>query len=765
MLIRQRRLWRRIGVRDTLLRLSIALAALVAVASLPLTAGAQSRVGAAPTAQRPLEIALVSAAQTLVPGDSAPFAIRLRPNPGWHTYWRYSGDVGSAPSVEWHLPAGFTATPLRWPTPEFISAPPLASYGYEREVRLPTTVRVPRTARVGSRVSLAATVSWVACKVECMAGDADVALVLPIAAVSKVDSLELRELAAEEARTPIAHSDWMFSAVADSAALTLSVRPPRRMRLPRSARYRFFVDSASVLDNAAPADVRAVPGVEDGVELRLRRSAYSTSLPTRLSGVLVVNVITAEPNSAGHIDTASTFAVDVSVPISSTREATAVLGQEIVTGSWRGLLVAALLALLGGTLLNLMPCVLPVLSIKAFGLVDAAAHDTRGARRNVLLFAAGVFASIWMLLGLLLVLRAAGTEVGWGYQLQSPQTVGIIALIVFAAALNMMGVFAFTAIGGSLGVASSRRSPALEAFLDGVLVTALATPCSAPFLATAIAYGITNGAGSAFVVFTALAFGLTWPVAAIALSPTMRRMVPRPGAWMITLRQFLSFPLLATVAWLAWVVGRQAGVDAMMMLLAALILVAFGLWIFGRFATVAASERTRRGAILTTLAVIVMALILVAGGSATSEQRTTTTDATLRRPDGAGLAWQEYSADTLRMLREQGRVVLLDFTADWCLTCKVNERVAFASDAVQTALREHNVALLRADWTTRSPAVTRALAAFGRNSIPLVALYPSDTTLGPTILPTLLTAGIVTRAVVTAATSPARPPVFDTQPH
>jgi thiol:disulfide interchange protein DsbD len=324
---------------------------------------------------------------------------------------------------------------------------------------------------------------------------------------------------------------------------------------------------------------------------------------------------------------------------------------------------------------------------------------------------------------------------------------------VFAAALNMAGVFELAPLGGTLSAAAGRTPPAAEAFLSGVLVTALATPCSAPFLAAAVAYGIAGGAATALVVFTALGIGLVWPLALVAALPRVRRWLPRPGAWMVTLRQALAFPLLATVVWLAWVLGRQAGIDAVTALLAALTLLAFGLWALGRFGTLVASSGRRRAARGFAIATGAGALALVfAGASSAAPRAAVAVDGMSPPSEAAGaLPWRPYSAATLETLRDSGRVVLLDFTADWCLTCKVNERVAFGSDAVRGSLRAHDVVLLRADWTTRDPAVTRALAAFGRNSVPFVVLYGRDRDAAPVVLPTLLTPKIVTRALDAAA--------------
>ncbi|HEY0152309.1 MAG TPA: thioredoxin family protein [Longimicrobium sp.] len=732
-----------------------ALAGVLAAGGTPAAAGAQpdpqrASAVARVTASRPVEVELRSAMRVIAPGETVAVAIRLRPEPGWHAYWRHAGDVGSPPSVAWRLPPGYTAAPLRWPAPELISSPPLASYGYEREVHLLGAVHVPSTARVGSRATLSGTITWVVCKVECIADDVDLALTLPVGAAPAADTAAARAFAAEDARVPVRRADWAFRSAVDSGAIVLRVRPPPGSDLLAGGdapRVQFFVDTAGVIDHAAPAAVR-VDG--DALELRLVRSSYASGTPTRLRGVLALAGRGGDEGLAVEVD-APVVGMAQLAPAGAGGPGTG--NAALDAGGWLALATAGLLALLGGTLLNLMPCVLPVLSIKALGIAEAAAHDGRTARRHALLFAAGVLVSMWALVGMLLALRAAGAEVGWGYQLQSPAMVGALALLVFAAALNMAGVFELAPVGGTLSAAAGRTPPPAEAFLSGVLVTALATPCSAPFLAAAVAYGVAGGAPSAVVVFTALGLGLVWPLALVAVAPRVRRWLPRPGAWMVTLRQALAFPLLATVVWLAWVLGRQTGTDAVAALLAALTLLAFGLWALGRFGTLVAPTGRRRAARGVALAAGAGAVALVmAGASSPPAPASVAVDATSPPGQGAGaLPWRPYSAAALEALRDSGRVVLVDFTADWCLTCKVNERVAFGSGAVRASLRAHDVALLRADWTTRDPSVSRALAAFGRNSVPFVVLYGRDRAAAPAVLPTLLTPGIVTRALDAAA--------------
>jgi thiol:disulfide interchange protein DsbD len=705
------------------------------------------------TEARPIEVELVSAARAVVPGETTWVAVRLKPNHGWHTYWRYAGDVGSAPSIAWDLPAGWKAGPFSWPAPHRISSPPLASYGYERELFLVAPIEVPRSARLGSTARIAGRVTWIVCAEECIADDVDLSIARPVGARTAVDWNVMNALVAERQRTPLPQDGWTTMAAVDSPDIILYARPPSDARPSWTAPVDFFVDSAGVIDHGAPVRARWIDSL---VELRIRRSEYANGVPDRVSGVVVFG--NADSIGAGD-NRAFEIVASVAPSLGAARRALGVGAVGSSSISMGALLTAAFFALLGGTLLNLMPCVLPVLSIKMFGIAQAAAHDARAARQHVALFAGGVLVSMWVLVGVLLALRAAGTQVGWGYQLQSPTVVGALALLIFAAGLNMAGVFDLVPVGGSLSAAASRAPRSVDAFMSGVLVTALATPCSAPFLAAAVAYAVTTGAAESFVVFTALGLGLIWPLAIVTAVPRLRAWLPKPGAWMVTLRQVLAFPLFATVVWLAWVLGRQAGVSALVALLAACTLLAFGLWALGRFGTIAESPGRRRLARVLAIASAAGAVALVwdagAPGASPEGVLQPASAASSGTTDGA-LAWRPYSAELLEAQRDSGRIVLLDFTADWCLTCKVNERVALASKAVRAALRAHDVALLRADWTTRDSVVTRALAAFERNSVPFVVIYPRARDAAPIILPTLLTSGIVTGALERAAASPSR---------
>jgi thiol:disulfide interchange protein/DsbC/DsbD-like thiol-disulfide interchange protein len=690
--------------------------------------------------ERPVEVELVSAGRTVVPGETTWIAVRLKPSLGWHTYWRYAGDVGSAPSVEWNLPSGWKAGSFIWPQPHKIPSPPLASYGYERELFLATPIEVPQSARVGSTARIAARVTWVVCAEECIADDVDLSIARPVAASTVIDSTVMNALVAEQQRAPLPQGEWTARASVDSSDVILFARPPSGLLASSALPTDFFIDSAGVIDHAAPVRARWTDSL---IEMRIKRSDYANGVPGRVKGVVVFG-------KTDSIGTGDNRAFEIVAPVDSSIGAARVaLGASAVDSSSISLaavLTAALFGLLGGTLLNLMPCVLPVLSIKLFGLAEMASQSGRAARRHAVLFGAGVMLSMWALVGMLLALRAAGNEIGWGYQLQSPVVVSLLSLVMLAAALNMAGVFTIGPLGGRLLPVADRQSGPVQEVMNGALVVVLATPCSAPFMSSAAGYALTHGAVPSFTVFTAIALGLVWPVVLIALAPSLRRLVPKPGPWMLTLRQFLVFPLLGTAAWLAWVVGRQAGVDVMGVLLATMTIVSLALWLYGRLAYSQRAAVRQAGILLASTALVsAVGFAVVAASNANPIGTSATTVAS--GGTTSSLAWQPFTDSTLRTARRSGAPVMLDVTADWCLTCKVNERVAFASDRVRASLDSGNVQLLRADWTSRSPAITRLINGFGRSGVPVVVLYPPGEQSEPVLLPTLLTPGIVIQAL------------------
>jgi thiol:disulfide interchange protein DsbD len=578
--------------------------------------------GAAPVRTPQVEAELIAERDKWVPGEPITVALRLAMIPGWHTYWRNPGDSGEPTRIEWHLPAGFAAGEIEWPVPQRIPVGPLMNFGYEGEVLLLTRVTAPADLPVGKPVTLRAKASWLVCEVSCIPEDAELSITLPVARRASPDARWGKPIAAARALLPVpAPEGWSFGARSEEGGASLAIAPPGGVDLKEA----FFLPyEEGKIEPAAP---QRLAREGDGYRLALRAAAQPVGPFERVSGVLV------SPQGP---------ALAVDVPIAA-------------RFADLGLAVALALAFAGGLILNLMPCVLPVLSIKALGFAGAGG----GSRlREGLLYSAGVLASFWLLAALLAALRAGGAQLGWGFQLQSPVVVALLAALFLVLALNLSGVFEFR-----LSVADR---PSGE-FLSGVLAVVIASPCTAPFMGVALGYAVLESGWRAFLVFTALGAGMALPYAVLAWFPGWRRLLPRPGAWMPRLKRWLAVPLYATVIWLGWVFAQQVGPAA------------------------------------------------------------TAHDA----------SWEPYSAERVASLAAAGKPLFVDFTAAWCVTCQVNERVVLAREDVLAAFRARGVALLRADWTRRDPEIARALAELGRSGVPAYVLYKPGRP--PLLLPELLT--------------------------
>ncbi|KPK81705.1 MAG: hypothetical protein AMS25_05275 [Gemmatimonas sp. SM23_52] len=669
---------------------------------------------------------LVSEVASIRPGKPFSVGLRLAMEEGWHSYWRNAGDSGIPTSLEWELPDGFEAGEIQWPYPSRIARPPLVSYGYEREVLLLVEIRPPPDLVIGTTVTLAARADWLICEEPCYPATADVAVELPVRdAPPEPDRRWADAFAAARARLPVAPQGWSIAARHISSGYVLEVSPPsgRVVFLPENP---FFAGAGGLIDHAAPQPV-ARSG--DGFRIRLAASDFALRPAQRLEGVLLARA----PEAEGPY-TALAIALEV-IPgeAGETPVAAASPGsREPLT-----LFLALAFALLGGLLLNLMPCVLPVLSIKVLGFVEQGGTDPVGARLHGAAYGLGVLICFWMLAGALLLLQAAGHQLGWGFQLQSPLFVAFMALLFFALGLLFLGVVevgvSLTRLGAVGGGAGYRNS-----LLTGVLAVVVATPCTAPFMGAALGFALARPALHGLAVFTALGIGMALPYVALSASPALLRRLPRPGAWMESLKQVLAFPLFATVVWLLWVFGHQTGVDGASLLLLALTFLGLAAWILGRW-----SAPSRTGTARAVARAAATLILLLVGALAWAGSRMVSDEPAVR----LGSEWQPFSPARVEELRSEGRPVFVDFTAAWCLTCQVNERVALADAAVQDAFRERDVALLKADWTKRDPQITEALRSFGRSGVPLYVLYSADPGVPPRILPELLSAGTVLEAL------------------
>jgi thiol:disulfide interchange protein DsbD len=656
---------------------------------------------------------LVAERDGIEPGQPLWIGLHLKMAPTWHTYWRNPGDAGLPTRIRWRLPEGFTAGEIQWPRPDTFAAPPLMSYGYAHEVLLLSEVRAPAALAPGE-VRLGARIDWLECQEACLPGKGEVELKLPVATGPAAPLPGWKKAFAQaRASLPRAATELRADAFTHEKGLTLAVRG---LTVPREA--YFFPAKGDVLQHAAAQPLAATAR---GFRLDLTR-APNTQVPTHLDGVLVAD--------------GQAFAVTAPIQPGAPPPASA----SSSPGAGAGLAVALASAFLGGLILNLMPCVLPVLSLKVMGFVRHGAESRRGPVRHALAFAAGVLVFFWLLAGALLALRAGGQQIGWGFQLQSSGFVAVSSGVFLLVALNLFGVFE---VGQSLTAAGNLepRSPGLgSSFGSGALATVVATPCTAPFMGSALGFTLGQPGWATLVVFTSLGLGMAAPYVVLASSPRLLRALPRPGRWMETLKQSMGFPMLATVVFLAWVLGRQAGVDALTMLLGGLLLIAAGAWVYGRGALPDAPPRRRRASALAAGALVVVGFTLGLTQAQAAPSPTPTAAPTV----GDRQTWSE---ERLAELRAAGTPVLVDFTADWCLTCQVNERVALSHPSVRERFGREGLVVLRADWTRRDERITRALLAHGRQGVPLYVLYGRDGADAPYLLPEVLTSGVVLRAL------------------
>lgn len=635
---------------------------------------------------------LIAAVDAIVPGESFWVALRLDIRDGWHTYWRNPGDSGEPTAIDWTLPEGFSAGDIVWQAPHRVAMGPLVNYGYEGEVLHLVEITVPASA--AQSATLEANAYWLVCEEICIPEEARLDLTLPVAAAGTTPPPSEHAATIAKARGGLpGESPWQGTYRLDGGALTLTLDGPP-VDAAGAADFWFMPAAYGVIDHAAPQTVRAG---EDGLTISIPRSAYAAeAVSGPIDGILAMEEHLPEGplGRAFRLTAAPAPAPPSPAPSIS--------------------LVQALgLALLGGIVLNLMPCVLPILFMKGLGLVRHAHAPATTIRLQGLSFTAGVLASFGILAGGLIALQAGGARIGWGFQLQSPIFVALLAYLMFAVGLVLSGV---VSIGGRLaGVGSdlAQRPGQAGAFFTGALATIVATPCTAPFMAAALGFALTQPWYGALLVFEALGLGLALPYLALSFSPALLRFLPKPGPWMERLKQFLAFPMYATAAWLVWVLSRQIGADAVIVASAGMILIALAAWLLG---TTAGSRRCYRVAGGTTsvmLALIAFALP-VAGVSTVGARPAAEADG----------PWEPYSAERLDDLRAEGRAVFVNMTADWCITCKVNERVALSSDAVADAFARHDVAYLKGDWTNRDAAITSVLETFGRQGVPLYVLYP-----------------------------------------
>jgi len=674
---------------------------LVAILAMP--------VHAAPVRDGAVEAELVSEVKSIQPGASFWVALRLKMDPHWHTYWVNAGDSGLGTKLKWTLPEGFEAGPIVWPTPSRIEEPPLVSYGYIDEIYLLVEIKAPAGLVPGATVDLSAKATWLMCKDQCVPGKANFKLALPVdAAAPAANDSAQKIFETARARLPIQNSPWKFDVSTSGNTVVLRAVPPAGVQ-PASDKVYFFPQDQDAIEYAAAQSWKKDG---DAYLLTMQRSNAATSTLTALRGV-----VTGLDNTTG-------IEVDVPVAAASETASPAPTPAASTLTLWSGLL----LMFLGGMILNLMPCVFPVLSLKIVGFVEQAREGHGHATKHAAAFTAGVMVSMWILAAVLLSLRGQGSQVGWAFQMSDPRFVLGLIFLFLILGLNMFGVFemglALTSVGGSLHA----RKGLAGSFFSGLLTTVAGAPCAGPFLGTAIGFALSQSTAVALLAFTAMGLGTAAPYAILSSFPGLLKFIPKPGAWMETMKQLMGFPMLATAAWFAGTFAKlNGGIDALIQLLFGCVLVGIGAWVFGKWGALHRSNTSR------WIARIVAFLLIIQG-----------TRTALRKSE---IEFQSWSPKAVAELVSQGKPVFVDFTADWCAICQVNKRVAIENKDVAAKFRDLGVTVLMADWTDQNDEVAQGLKEFNRAAVPLYVLYTGDPATPPVILPQALTPGIVIEAL------------------
>jgi thiol:disulfide interchange protein/DsbC/DsbD-like thiol-disulfide interchange protein len=647
-----------------------------------------------------MRVSLVPETRSVAPGSNVTLAFVMRPERGWHGYWRNPGDAGDAPRPAWRLPPGWQAGPLQYPVPDRLTLLGLVNYVYERDYALLVELRVPADAEPGATVPVDARLEYLVCTTEiCVPETAEVTTELGIGAPRDRDPA--------------------FAGY--------------RQALPRplAGEGRFELESGR-LRLAIP--LPATAGVEDPYFFPATLDAIGHSAPQRVSrrGDLLI-VETAPGRLAGSLaalEGVLKVGAGTGLALVARRGEVPPAGSQValadspVDTGLGAILLALLGAVAGGLLLNVMPCVFPILSLKALSLARAG-ETARDARREALAYAAGIIATCLALGGLLLALRAGGAAVGWAFQLQDPRVILLLLLLVTAISLNLAGLFQLPSLAGGDGLA--RGGGTRGAFFTGALAAFVATPCTGPFLGFALGAALVLPAWGALAVFAGLGLGLALPFLLLGFVPALRRRLPRPGPWMERFQRILSVPMFLTALGLAWILGRQTGVDGMALGLAAALWLGLGLWWLGR--------RQGQSGIWLPLALVALAVL-----APLPFLRTVPAAA----PGARGaLAAEPFSETRLAQLRAAGTPVFLYFTADWCLTCKVNERAAIAQAEVAQAFRSKGIRVMAGDWTRGDEAIGRFLERHGRSGVPLYLYYAPGR--APELLPQILTVGRLKR--------------------
>jgi len=708
------------------------------------------RLGAM-AADHPVKARLVADVTSVSAGESFSIGVELQMEEGWHTYWRYSGDAGYPTTIEWNLPEGMKADGIQWPGPHKYQEQDLVVYGYADDVLLMTDVTVSGDLdQGGAAAPLAAQVSWLVCRETCIPGSASLTLQLPVDGNSSEpsDDWALFDRFRSDVPTPLAEADpvrvshRLSRGGQETSVVGVRLAAATPGELPADSALPDFFPSLAHGADLFPGNRRLNDDGSVLVEVELAPSGVKR--PDALEGVVVFE---AEDGGLRYrtVRLDLDFGEDGALQVGLLEGAMASRADV----ASRPLALYLLMALVGGLILNLMPCVLPVISLKILGFVSQAGEEKRRIRQLGFMFSAGVVATFVALAAVVLTLKAGGQQIGWGFQFQSPLFVIFLTALVFVLGLSLFGVVTVRLPGSSAALFGGgvHKEGLAGSFFNGVLATILATPCTAPFLGTSLGFAFSQSAGTIMAIFATAGVGMALPYVLLAVQPGWTRFIPKPGAWMERFKQFMAFLLMATAVWLLWVLGKQLGMEAVVWTTAFLVCLGLASWILGQWV------EDLRGSSRQRLVAWACAGTVTAAGYALFLHPLLEQDVSELAGvhTQAAANWQPFSVKLVEQLVTNDRHVFVDFTAEWCWTCKVNKRTALDDDRVRAQFAALEVVTVRADWTNRNPEITRVLSAFGRAGVPLYVLFPAGRFDHPLVLPEILTPGIVLESLEEAA--------------
>jgi thiol:disulfide interchange protein/DsbC/DsbD-like thiol-disulfide interchange protein len=715
-------------------RMILRLIAALATSTLPVLATAASVVT---TPQVRAEL-VAHAPDGVTPGKPMWLGLLITHQPHWHTYWKNPGDSGLPTTLEWQLPASVTAGEVQWPTPKKLPIGPMMNFGFDGQLLLPIPVTVSQTP-AGEVLPIKLKADWLVCKDVCIPESGEFTLELPIRAAT---SGHAAEFAAAAAARPEAAANAHAQARVDGNDLLVEVDAMPAAWVGRQ--IDFLPETGGVINNAAAVRGSwAGPRWTARVALDPQRSESPSAMPAVLisdgmpAGLQVQVAVTSAWPAAAASPAPLPSLGDTTIATTTTATTATEPAKTAPAIAADGLALSLLFALVGGLLLNLMPCVFPVLSLKVFGFA-AHAQDRRGLLAGGLAYTAGVVLSFVGLAALLLALRAGGEQLGWGFQLQSPLFVAALAALFCLIGLNLAGVFEFGSVLPAGWSAARARHPTADSFLTGVLAVAVASPCTAPFMGASLGLAVTLPTPAALSVFAALGVGMALPYLLASAWPALARALPRPGPWMAHFKTLMAFPMFATVVWLVWVLGQQTSIDGAAALLGSLVALAFVAWALG---SPGLGSRARAGFGAASVLMLAAALMWSIPAFKTVEAATPGHAAAT-----GGAAWEAWSPERVDELTRAGRPVFVDYTAAWCVTCQYNKRTTLKHADVLADFQARQVTLLRADWTRRDPRITAELARMGRSGVPVYALYAPGAT-QPRLLSEILSVDEVRQAL------------------